>query len=271
MTAKIMIRRMAGAPFEETKLISFRFVKDAYTPYTSVSAQIFAEEENYMSISEILLYVGEKTVHHGLVDSLEAVETDGKKLVTLTSRGFTSLLCQNQTEPGMKTGISFNGLMDGFYALPYVTHEDNDDTSGYIYVKNNSTMWDGVVGLAYRQSGMYPYIRGTNCVRITAEENPAVFSYEDAELTASGLSYSYKRMVSNFHMADINGDYGTYELEDSIVTNRNIVRHKYFELDKQFLYNPKRLRNTAISTQNAGISAISAVTAAITERICAML
>lgn len=240
MTAKIMIKRMAGASLEETKLISFSFVKDAYTPYTAISARIYAEGEDYMSISEIMLYVGEKLVHHGLIDSLEAVSEDGRKTVSLTSRGFTSLLCQNQIEPGMKMGISINKLMDDYYTLPHVTHEDNSDESGYIFVKNSSTMWDGVVNLAYKQSGMYPYIRGTNCVRVTAEENPSVFSYADDELTASGLAYSYKRMFSNFHMSDINGDYGQYELEDSVVTNRSIVRHKYFELDKQFLYSPQQ-------------------------------
>lgn len=238
MTAKIVIKRMTGASFEETKLQSFSFVKDAYTPYTQLSAQVFAEEEDYMSISEIFLYVGEKLVHHGLIDSLKATRMNGRKIVTLASRGFTSLLCQNQIEPGMKMGISINDLMEGYYTLPYVTHENNSDKSGYIFVKSSSTMWDGVVNLSYKLTGMYPYIRGTNCVRITAEQDPSVFLYDEEELTESGLAYSYKRMFSNFHMSDIDGNYGEYELEDSVVTNRKIVRHKYFEIDKQFLYSP---------------------------------
>ena len=40
-------------------------------------------------------------------------------------------------------------------------------------------------------------------------------------------------------MADIEGNYGSYEFEDANVINRKIIRHKYFELDKQFLYNPE--------------------------------
>lgn len=239
MKVKVAVKLAAGTVFEETRLISFSFVKDVYTPCTALSARIFAEEDDYITAAEIMLYVGERLIHHGLIDTLECTKSKGRSIVSLASRGFTSLLCQNQLEPGMITGISFNDLMDSYYELPYVTHEDNDDQSGYIYVKSSSTMWDGVANLAYKLSGMYPYIRGTNCVRITAEQNPSVFTYDEAGLTESGISVSCKRMISSFHMSDISGEYGTYELEDDTVTNRSIVRHKYFELDKQFLYNPQ--------------------------------
>lgn len=231
---------MTGAEFEEAELISFTFVKDAYIPYTTLKARLHAMQEDYMSISEIFLYVGEHLVHHGLIDTLTAAVSDGRKIVTLTSRGFTSLLCQNQIAPGLVSGISINDLMDSYYQLPYVTHEDNSDQSGYIYVKDSSTMWDGVVNLAYKLNGIYPYIRGTNCVRITAEADPAVFEYEESDLTESGLGYDYVNAISHFDMADINGEYGSFTLEDSVVTNRKIERHKVFELDMQFLYDPQQ-------------------------------
>ena len=88
----------------------------------------------------------------------------------IESRGFTSLLCQNQIEPGLKTNISFNSLMDVYYTLPYVTHEDNSDTGNYIYVKDNSNMWDGVVNLSYKLYGNYPFIREK--VQIDVKEVP---------------------------------------------------------------------------------------------------
>lgn len=59
----------------------------------------------------------------------------------------------------MKIGISINKLMNSFYTLPNITHEDNSDESNYIYVGKNSTMWDGIVNLAYRFSGRYPFIK----------------------------------------------------------------------------------------------------------------
>ncbi len=239
MDVKIIIKKINGSPVEETDILSFSFIKDAYVPYTSLSARIYAGDDTYMSISEILFYVGGKLVHHGLIDSLERTVSHGKCIVTLASRGFTSLLSQNQIAPGMYSAVSFNKLMDGFYTLPNVTHEDNSDESNYIFVKNNSSMWDGIANLAYKLCGTYPYIRDTNCVRITPEENPSVYSYDSDTYLASGCTYSYKRRISNFHMADIDGNYGTYDYEDVNVLNRQIVRHKYFELDRQFLYSPE--------------------------------
>ena len=128
--------------------------------------------------------------------------------------------------------------MDDNYTLPHVTHESSSDTSGYIFVKNTSSMWDGSVNLTYKLNQTYPYIRGTNHVRITQAAQPSEFSYSDDELIESGFSHNYKRLVSHFNMADMSGEYGTYELEDEYAASKEIVRHKFFELDRQFLYDP---------------------------------
>lgn len=239
MDTKIAVKRMNGSIFEEKDLISFSFIKDAYTPYTMINAKVFAHEQDYMSISEIYLYINGFMVHHGLIDNLKAEKYHGGKIVTLSSRGFTSLLCQNQIEPGMIREISINDLMDSYYDLPYVTHENNSDKSNYIFVKNNSTMWDGIVNLSYKLGKIYPYIRGTNRVMISPAANPTEFSYNDNYLIASGCAYDYKRMTSHFNMADISGNYGNHTLKDDAVINRKIVRHKVFELDRQFLYDPE--------------------------------
>lgn len=240
MKAKLVLRSISGTELTETKLISFSFVKEAYTPYTTLSAKIQVENKSLTDVSEALLYVNEKLIHHGLIDSTELYENECGMFFSVTSRGFTSLLCQNQIEPGLISNISVNALMDSYYALPYVTHEDNSDTSGYIYVKNNSTMWDGVVNLSYKLTGVYPYIRGTNCVRITQEQAPVHFSYNEKSLIAIGTASEHKRLISHFHMSDIEGNFGTYALENTEASQSKIVRHKFFELDMQFLYNPQQ-------------------------------
>ncbi len=239
MQAKIVLGYTDGTSVEENNVISFNFVKEAYTPYTMLSAKISSAELHFENISEVSLYVGDKLVHNGLLDRLECSRGASGITANLTSRGFTSLLCQNQLEPGMKTGISINSLMDSFYTLPKVTHEDNSDTSGYIYVKYGSTMWESVANLAYKQTGMYPYIRGTNCVRITAESAPSEFSYDDNNLIERGRASDYRHLISDFDMADVGGEHDAYVLTDVDATARNIVRHKVFELDKQFLYAPQ--------------------------------
>lgn len=241
MTSYIVVRNTDGTEILEEKILSFAFRKDAYLPYTMLNARIYAASCEFDKAAEILLYIGEKLVHHGLIDTLTVTFSGGSSnVVSLISRGFTSLLCQNQIEPGLKTGVSINNLMDSFYALPYVTHEDNSDQSSYIYVKNNSTMWDGIVNLSYKHYGTYPFIRDTNCVRMTPVASPSEFRYEGKQLLSTGAAITGRRLVSHFHMPNLNDEYGEFELEDADVTAEKIVRHKYIELDRQFLHDPQQ-------------------------------
>lgn len=238
MTASITVKKTDGTLITEEKLIGFRFRKNSYLPYTLLNAQIHADAEDFENSAEIFFYLGQKLVHHGLIDTLKVTYSGGSRIVSLVSRGFTSLLCQNQIEPGLKSNITFNQLMDGYYALPYVTHEDNSSQTGYIYLSGKSTMWDGVVNLSYKFCGTYPYIRDTNCVRITPVSEPAVFSYTDADLLSRGFSMNGRRLISHFHMADMGGEYGQFELENPDAAAYGIVRHKYSEIDREFLYDP---------------------------------
>lgn len=229
----------ADGSFEEENVLSFSFGKDAYTPYTSLSVRLCAEADTFLTATEVKFFVMGNLVHHGLIDRLTCELSGGSRILTLSSRGFTSLLCQNQIEPGLKTGVSINNLMDSYYTLPYVTHEDNPDQSSYIYVKNNSSMWDGIVNLSYKHCGTYPYIRETNCVRITPMEAPLAFAYENEKLISVGEVLQSRRLISHLHMADMGGDFGNYELTDPDVTELGIVRHIFFELDRQFLNEPQ--------------------------------
>lgn len=236
---KLILVKKDGSLFEEKNILSFVFSKDMYVPYTELSVRFKAQSEDFNNVCEVKLVSGGKEIHHGLLDNLDFYKAKDCFMCRIESRGFTSLLCQNQIEPGLKTNISFNSLMDGYYTLPYVTHEDNSDTGNYIYVKDNSNMWDGVVNLSYKLYGNYPFIRGTNCVRITPAADRSEFLYSDNSLLRSGTRRSTKRFASHFHMADINGEYGQFELTDADVVSSKIIRHLYFDLDKQFLYSPQ--------------------------------
>lgn len=238
MNAHLYFINSDGSMFFEYNILSFSFHKDAYLPYSSLSASIVPSNSDFSSVCEIKLFIGAFLVHHGLVDTLDFSRSGGSAKCSLSSKGFTSLLCSNQLQPGLKSSVSLNSLMDSFYSLPYVTHEDNSDSSNYIYVKNGSAMWDGVANLSFKLYGSYPFIRGTNCVRITPPASPSSFSFSDSQLLKSGSSLDFRHLISNFHMADINGNYGQYDLQDDSVVNRKIVRHLCFDLDKQFLSDP---------------------------------
>lgn len=240
MNVKIQIKKNDSSSLEEIEILSFSFKKNLYTPYTMLTANFIANNSDYLSVCEIILIIDNKTIHHGLIDSFEISEKNGVKTGKIISRGFTSLLLQNQIEPGIKNNISLNSLLDNYYPLNYITHEDNSNTENYIYVQNRSSMWDGVVTLAYKLGGSYPFIESANCVRITPKPEPVHLSFSDSYITAYGILNDFSNLISNFDMPDIEGNYGIYTLENSDVTANKIIRHKYIDFDREFLYDPQQ-------------------------------
>ncbi len=240
MTALIGLKTAAGVLAEESDILSFRFSKDLYTPYSSLTARIRTLNVISADTAEVFLTVNGFTIHHGLIDSIKYERRGGYSFVNISSRGFTSLLCQNQIGPGLNMNISFNMLMEDFYTLPYVTHENDSDNSSYIYIRPNTSMWDAAANLAYKRRGTYPYIRGTNMVMLSPVSVPDIFDLSNEKLISTGKEFAGSRLASDYHMADINGDYGSFDLHDSDVSDLRIVRHKYFDLDMRFLYDPQQ-------------------------------
>ena len=239
MEAVLLFRKLAGSDVEEHRVLSFRFSKESYTPYTILTARFAAPEADPAGVAEVLFYLGGKLIHHGVVDSCNVTLSGGCYTGELRSRGFTSMLRQNQIEPGLYTGISLNKLMDNMVHIPYVTHENDTDETGYIYVKYGSDLWEALTAFTYKKQQTYPYIRGTNCVMMSPYPQPESFAYSNRELLSAGAGLRLKNMVSHLHMSDISGDYGTYDLTDQSAVDRKICRHRYFELDNQFLYQPQ--------------------------------
>lgn len=239
MTVTIGIKNSAGVLIEESPVLSFNFKKDIYTPYSSLSALICPSGSSYNNAAEIILSIDGTAIHHGLVDSLKLEQKNGCSIMSISSRGFTSLLCQNQIEPGLQMNISFNMLMDDFYTLPYVIHEDDPDTSGYLYIRPNTSMWDAAASFSYKRMGTYPYIRGTNTVMMSPYSLPNSFDLSSEKLISEGTEILNSRLASDYHMADIQGEYGSFDLSDSDVSDLKIIRHKCFDLDMRFLYEPQ--------------------------------
>ncbi|MDE5834840.1 MAG: hypothetical protein K2H26_04900 [Ruminococcus sp.] len=239
MNIIVTLKNTDGSEMTFDKIISFSFRKDVYQSYTSFGAKFYGDIPTPENVSEILFTIDNKIIHHGLADSISVTTSVSGSLVSVSSRSFTSLLIQNQIETGIKPNISINDLMNSFYTLPYVTHE-NSDVKSYIYVKSNSNMWDGIVNLTYKTHGTYPYIRGTNQIRMTPVENPSSFEYSDSEIISRGIATSEKKLISHFHMSNMKEEFGEFELADNDVISHNIVRHRVFELDRQFLYEPQQ-------------------------------
>ena len=69
---------------------------------------------------------------------------NGIARVQISSRGLTAMLLQNQLEPGLHTAMSLDRLMQEFVSFPKeITWESSTDTSNYLFVKENTSLWDG--------------------------------------------------------------------------------------------------------------------------------
>jgi hypothetical protein len=148
------------------------------------------------------------------------------------------MLVENQITPGLYTNQTFNSLLDSFITLPIITHQDVTQGTNYVNIEYGTTMWNALVKFCYKAFTLHPYILGTNQVAVFSRPN--IYSRTIAKLHTLELGYenNYSQMFSNLHMQDIYDTSNTYTLENEYATERSIVRHKHFELDRTFLNDP---------------------------------
>lgn len=236
--------RPDGEESKTIRVLNFSFEKESYMPYTKLSMTFSANEALFNSFdspfdySYVMFYLDDECVHKGIIDDFKLTDESGVKIGVLKSRGFTSLLLDNHYEPGMHTNISIDNLID-CYNLPFVKHEPSTDTS-YIYVKPNSSMWDAVVNLSYKLYGTYPYIKGQNMVKMTIDAPEKTFEFDDSKIFFKGSEINTRRLVSDFHMTDIDDTYGNFYHENIQAKQKKIIRNRYFDLDQRFLYEPEK-------------------------------
>ncbi len=237
MIVILKIFRQDGTFFNTGDVYRFSFIKEAYTPYSYFSAMFDADDMPDDEWLYARFNVNYNNISQGVVDTLKIVEENGKKMGYVTARSYTSLLLENQLPPGMYSRLSINKLFEDYFKLETITHEDNSDES-YIFVKQGSSMWDGVVNLSYKLTGRYPYIRSENVIMISDPQDPMNLTFNDDVILRIGSELDTRRLISSFHMADIEGNYGTYNLTNQEADARDIVRNRYFDLDRRFLYDP---------------------------------
>ena len=223
----------------ETNCLYFRFVKDVYTPYVYFEAKFLSSVFDVRKYSRLEFRIVSTLMHVGRIDSIDVKRKDNKCIVTVKSKGFTSLLCQNQPTPGMLTDIDLGGIIALCPDIPYISYK-NSDVENYMYIKEGSTIWDAICNLAYRQTGIHPYIIDTNTVRITKKEPSREFTLTEPIILETGVIHDSTRIISDIHMQDTEGNYDVYSKKNTAAAERNIVRHKQIPLDYQFLSDPEK-------------------------------
>lgn len=236
MQMKIILKKINGAETETEKIHSFVFRKDIFQPCTEFNA-VFYTSADTDGVCEIRFYSEGKLLHSGIADTVIRKTEQGGTRVKVSSRGYTSLLAENQLEPDLYTDISIDDLFENYICLPNITHESSTVKS-YIYVKKGSSMWDSAVNLAYKITQRHPYIRGADRFMINMPHDSVHRSYSLNDAVSCGRKTDTRRMASHFSMADINDEYGTFLVTENKALERGIIRRRYFELDRRFLYSP---------------------------------
>lgn len=211
------------------------FSKDRYRCYTYAWGRVITDAD-VSDASEIACYVNDTLIHLGMADEIERVYENGRWTVTFKSRGFSALLSQNEPVPNMNYGVNLETLGKLNTALPNVTYEASTKSVNYIYVKEKSTIWDAITAYAVKAYGNQPYITEQNKVTATIRSG-ADISYSGVRVLRMGEGCDRRTMLSEVYMADADGKY-SYSKTDSSAAAAEIVRRKYYPLDRQWLSSP---------------------------------
>ncbi len=226
-----------------SEIAAFVLEKEMYTPYSqlTLTAYVALDFAACAGIYRVELLLDGTQLHFGTVESLRVCTQNGITKLYLVSRGSTAMLLQNQLEPGLHSAMSLDRLMTAFYTFPSeITWEENADTSNYIYVKSNTSMWDGVVGLTYKLYGQYPFVRGANEIRMTLPSDYTLYTAASEDpLVSFGMENNQSLLYSDFYMEDASGTAGAFHENEPEAVNRELVRTKQLSLDQQYLYDPQ--------------------------------
>lgn len=224
-------------------IAAFVLDKEMYTPYSQLSGTVYGDFRlsQFAGAYRILLSVDGTEMHCGTVEQLRVTVEKGVSCLRFSSRGVTAMLLQNQLEPGLHTAMSLDKLMQDFITLPEeITWESSTDTSNYLFVKENTSMWDGAANLTYKLCSRYPFIYGANQVRMHLPTAYRHFLLKPETVLGMGMVTDQSRIYSKFSMADADGTYGKFQETDGLAQARHLVRTRQLALDRQYLYDPQQ-------------------------------
>lgn len=217
-----------------SKCIYFTIDKERYTPYTTFKGS-FIVKYNYEEIISINFLINGTAVHYGSIDIARTTYYAGNYRLDITSRSYTLALGLNQPIPQINSSVTLSNLLSRNVSLKNVTCETGTKSINYIYVLENSTLWDAVVAYSLKAYGKYPYIYKTNEIRINAPSSVKTRNYSKVDVVEIYNGSTLSNLISHIHMKDTEDNYETYNLTDSYATSRDIIRHKQIPLDMQWL------------------------------------
>ncbi len=217
------------------KCLSFRFEQERYTPYTTFRGE-FILPRDFGNISSVALNVNGNDIHKGPVDTLKISHTADGNTVTVTSRGYTAALGQNEVQPGVISDLSLGTLLGAEVEIPNITWEITLKSVNYLYVVSHTSVWDVAVNLCLKLGGDYPYITHPNHLRYSMPtETLLVAPYDDGNVIDFGTELNYRNLLSEINMADTKDDPTAFSFTNNKAVALGIKREKFLSLDKRWL------------------------------------
>lgn len=237
MTPVLKLRLFSGDTFtDETACTAMTLTQEAYTPYDEVTATFLAECADYGYVRRIGIFWGSTQVFLGIADKVEQFQKNGVRFVRVHARSFTAQLMQNQLEPGLHANITIGTLVQGYYQFPHVTYEA-DTRQGYIYVRERTSLWDCIVHFGYKLTAHHPYVTD-NKVMLSPPDSEIVHTIAVEKIVESGTVYDTTKLMSHYHMADMEGNPNAYQQGNPVAVEAEIVRHKQIAFDRHYLSEP---------------------------------
>ena len=219
--------------------LSLTLEREIYTPYETLTGLFLTDAaSDFRGVVYLELEWQGQSIFTGLADRVEKFQRGGVWMLRVQSRTFTSLLTQNELEAGLHSNLTLETLVNGFYTIPHVTVEQNP-TTGYIFVKEGTSLWDCVATFVYKVSRRYPFVNN-NMVRMTLDAVPTVWTPDSSRIVETGQVTDTTKLVSHYHMEDLQGNPDAYREENPTATAAQIVRHKQLPFDRQFLSDPQK-------------------------------
>jgi hypothetical protein len=249
MTEYKLILVSGDTQTEYTEAASFKFVKERYTPYTYFSG-VFRGNCVPEEITEVIFYCGGKKIHDGIADSIICERRDGGEFVTVKSYGFTMLLGQNQSEPGIISSPDLGTLIKRNLPILRLGYQSDTKAVNYIYINENTTVWDSICVYALKAYGTYPYIYNTNVIRCE-RMGSNLFTYDTAEIVSARRGQKLTNLISHGFTQDVDGNW-TYTKTNDFAVNHNITKQKYYARDKEWYYDLNDELNFRLNNADRG-------------------
>ncbi|MCR5307098.1 MAG: hypothetical protein K6E36_11410 [Oscillospiraceae bacterium] len=219
-----------------TRCLRLSLLRDRYQPFAELRAEFAAEADCPLPL-DVSLTVGGVLLHRGLVREASRRQENGQCILSVHSQSYSAALVQNQLVPGVHSDVTLISLMTT-YQLPNMTYEQVPDPISYIYVRENTAMWDAVIAYSYKRSGSFPYLRTPDLLCVSPQTGTDAVVLPEHRILRISDQTETGGIISRIEMAEIDGTPGRFVMDNPEAARRNIVRVRQIQFDKQYADRP---------------------------------